>query len=59
MVAYEYIGEAGSKGEAHGRTFNLLRLDSGKEEKRVEYCVLEELGEENLSEALDGLVFME
>ena len=56
MVTHGYIGEGGSKGEAHAQTFNLLIVDARKEEKRIEYSVLEELGEELLSEALDKLV---
>ena len=47
------------RGGSEGETFNLLIVDAGKEEKRVEYCVLEELGEKILSEDLDGLVCME
>ena len=59
MVAQEYFCEDWSVEEAHSQTLNFFIVDAGKVEKRVEYCVLEELGEELMSEALDGLVCME
>ena len=59
MVAQEYICKGWSEGEAYSQTINLFIVDAGKEEKRIEYCVLVELGEELMSVALDGLVCME
>ena len=58
-MIHEYVGETGTKGETHARTFSLLIIDTGNEEERVLYCIFEQLVEELLSEALDRLVCTE
>ena len=59
MITHEYVGKGGSEGKAHARAFNLLIVDAGEEEKRVEYGVFEELARRLLSEVLDSLVSTE
>ena len=56
---YNILAKVGPRGKANAQTFNFLIVDAGKGEERVEYSVFEELGEEFLSEALDGLVCTE
>ena len=59
VITHEYVGKGGSEKKDHFQAFNLLIVDAGKEEKRVEYGVFEEKSERLLSEVLDRLVSAE
>ena len=48
MMTHEKIGAGGPEREAHAQTFCLLIVEARKDEKPVEYNVLEELSEKLL-----------
>ena len=56
LITHEYVGKGRSERKTHAQAFNLLIINTGKEEKTVQYGVFEELGERLLSEVLERLV---